>query len=243
MTASLTPEAIEILLAGYVVGDLDRSELEVFEQLLAENPELQAEVQRLAATLDRVVYGLNSVEPPPQLQSVIMAAATMTVQPSQHIFRPPWRTIMGGVAGLLILYLGIDNYRLRQDFRISADINTLLQQSKTQFFSLKGVNALSAKAAGSFVVNIGQRQGILIAQNLAIPPTGKIYRLWAIVDGEKIPCGTVKINAQGKVLDKFWMPADFYEGISGLFVTVESSETSRFPTGAIVMQSNLSAPI
>jgi hypothetical protein len=41
------------------------------------------------------------------------------------------------------------------------------------------------------------------------------------------------------VLDKFWMPADFYDaGISGLFVTLESSETSRYPTGAIVMQSN-----
>jgi anti-sigma-K factor RskA len=235
---SLTPEAIELLAAGYAVGDLDRAEAEVFEQLLAENPALLAEVERLQTTLDRVIYGLNSVEPPPHLQSVILASATATLQPSQKKpSRLPWRTVMGGIAALLILYLGVDNYRLRQDFSIAQDLNTLLQQSQTQLISMKAVNA-SDTAAGSFVVNLGQRQGILSVQNLVAPPTGKVYRLWAIADGEKIPCGTLKINPQGKVLNKFWMPADFYDtGISGLLVTLESSETSRYPTGATVMES------
>ncbi len=239
MTEPLTPQAIETLAAGYVVGDLDRAEVEVFEQLLAENPALVAEVKRLQATLDQVVYSLNSVEPPPHLQSAIMAAATKTFPPSQRKpSRLLWQTVIGSVAALLILYLGVDNYRLRQDFRMAQDINTLLQQSQTQLFSLKAVNA-SNNAAGSFVVNLQQRQGILAVQNLVAPPTGKVYRLWAIADGEKIPCGTVKINSHGKVLDKFWMPADFYDtGISGLFVTLESSEASRYPTGTIVMQSN-----
>ena len=244
MTESLTPEAIEILAAGYVVGDLERAEAEVFEQLLAENPALVAEVKRLQATLDQVVYGLNSVDPPSHLRSAILAAATANPKTSRRKqSRLPWRTVMGSVAALLILYLGVDNYRLRQDYRIAQDINTLLQQSQTQLFSLKAVNAPDT-AAGSFVVNLGQRQGILVVQNLAAPPTGKVYRLWAIADGEKIPCGTLKINPQGKVLDQFWMPADFYDtGISELFVTLESSETSRFPTGATVMQSNPSSKI
>lgn len=244
MTEPLTPEAIETLAAGYVVGDLDRAEVEVFEQLLAENPALVAQVKQLQATLDQVVYGLNSVEPPPHLQSAILASATTAFQPSRHKQpRLTWRTVMGSVAALLILYLGVDNYRLRQDYRVAQDINTLLQQSQTQLFSLKAVNA-SDTAAGSFVVNLGQRQGILAVQNLVAPPKGKVYRLWAIADGEKIPCGTVKINPQGKVLDKFWMPADFYDaGISGLLVTLESSETSRYPTGSIVMQSAPSTKI
>lgn len=244
MTEPLTPEAIETLAAGYVVGDLDRAEVEAFEQLLAENPALATEVDRLQTTLDQVVYGLNSVEPPPRLQSAILAAATTTLQPSgRQKSRLSWQAIMGGVAALLILYLGVDNYRLRQDYRIAQDISTLLQQQETQLFSLKAVKA-SDTATGSFVVNLGQRQGILAVQNLVTPPTGKFYRLWAIADGEKIPCGTLKINSQGNVLNKFWMPADFYDtGISGLFVTLESSETSRYPTGAIVMQSKSSTKI
>jgi anti-sigma-K factor RskA len=244
MTESLTPEAISTLAAGYVVGDLDRAEAEAFQQLLAENPALVAEVKRLQSTLDQVVYSLNSVEPPSHLQSAILSAATTTFQPSQHRqSRFLWQSVMGGVAALLILALGIDNYRLRQDFRVAQDTNTLLQQSQTQLFSLKAVNA-SDTAAGSFVVNLGQRQGILAAQNLVAPPTGKVYRLWAIADGEKIPCGTLKINPQGKVLDKFWMPADFYDtGIAGIFVTLESSATGRYPTGAIMMQSPLPSKI
>ncbi|MHC5738912.1 anti-sigma factor [Nostoc sp.] len=244
MTEPLTPQAIETLAAGYVVGDLDRTEVAAFEQLLIENPALVAQVNQLREVLDQVVSDLNSVEPPPHLRSVILATATTTQLTSrQKQPRLFWYTVMGSVAALLILCLGVDNYRLRQDLGMAQNINTLLQQSQTQLFSLKAVNA-SNTAAGSFVVNLGQRQGILAVQNLVAPPTGKVYRLWAIADGEKIPCGTVKINPQGKVLDKFWMPADFYDtGISGLFVTLESSETSRYPTGTIVMQSNSSTQI
>ncbi|MBW4630998.1 MAG: anti-sigma factor [Iphinoe sp. HA4291-MV1] len=239
MTEPLTPQAIETLAAGYVLGDLSRTEVAAFEQLLRENPALVAQVNQLREVLDQVAGDLNSVEPPPHLRSAILARATTTQLTSRHKQpRFTWLTVMGSVAALLILYLGVDNYRLRQDYRMAQDINTLLQQSQTQLFSLKAVNALDT-AGGSFVVNLGQRQGILAVQNLVAPPTGKVYRLWAIADGEKIPCGTVKINPQGKVLDKFWMPADFYDtGISGLFVTLESSETSRYPTGTIVMQSN-----
>jgi anti-sigma-K factor RskA len=244
MTKSLPPEAIEILAAGYVVGDLDQAEAEVFEQLLANNPELAVEVEQLQSAFNQVVYGLNSIEPPNHLQSAILSAVTDTVQTSSRKpFRLPWRTVMGSIAALLILYLGVDNYRLRQDFSIAQDINVLLQQSQTQLFSLKAINTADT-ATGSFVVNLEKRQGILAVQNLVAPPIGKVYRLWAIADGEKIPCGILKINAQGKGVDKFWMPADFYDtGISGLLVTLESFETGRYPTGTIVMQSKPSNKI
>jgi anti-sigma-K factor RskA len=237
MTEPLTPEMIEILAAGYVAGDLDRAEVEAFEQLLTENPALAVEVKKLQATLDQVVYNFNSVEPPPHLQSTILTAAISTLQPPQRKSRSRWQVILGSAAALLILYLGVNNYRLQQDYRLAQDVNTLLQQPKTQLFSLKATNAANM-ATGSFVVNLEQRQGILTAQNLAAPPANQVYRLWAIADSEKIPCGTVNINSQGKVLEKFWMPADFYDtGISGLFVTLESSETSRYPSGTTVMQS------
>jgi anti-sigma-K factor RskA len=245
MTEPLTPEAIETLAAGYVCGDLDRAEVLAFEQLLADDPILVAAVDQLQMTLDQVLYSLNSIEPPAHLESAILSVATaapiahspMAQRRRSHF---PWQTIMGSMAALLILYLGADNYRLRQEHQMAQDINALLQQSQTQLFSLTAVNtSYTSSATGSFVVNLGQRQGILSVQNLGTPPPGRIYRLWAIADGERIPCGTLTTNAQGQVLDKFWMPADFYDtGISGLFVTLESSETSRYPTGTIVMQSN-----
>lgn len=239
MTEPLTPQAIAALAAGYVVGNLDPSEVSVFEQLLQDNPTLVAEVARLQATLDRVAHDLNSAEPPSHLRSTILTAAT-TPRLKPRIQRPqfPWRAVMGSVAALLILYLGVENYQLRQDRQIAQDIRTLLQQPQTQLFSLKSVKAADT-ATGSFVVNLEQRQGILVVQNLAAPTGNQVYRLWAISDGEKIPCGTLNINSQGKVLEKFWMPADFYDtSISGLFVTLESSTSSRYPTGPIVIQSS-----
>jgi anti-sigma-K factor RskA len=241
MTEPLSPQALETLAAGYVVGDLDPTEVAVFEQLLQDNPTLVAEVAQLQATLDQVAHDLNSVEPPSHLRSAILARAT-TPQPTSQFQRPrlPWRTIIGSVAALLILYLGIENYQLRQDRQIAQDIKTLLQQPQTQLFSLKAANATNP-ATGSFVVNLAQRQGILVVQNLTAPPANHVYRLWAIADGEKIPCGTLNTNSQGKVLETFWMPADFYDtGISGLFVTLEASASSRYPTGPAVIQSSLS---
>ena len=244
MTEPLTPQTIETLAAGYVVGDLNQNEVAAFEELLRENPALAEEVNQLQATLNRVAYDLNSVTPPAHLRSAILTAATtpqLTSQRKQPQF--PWRTVIGSVAALLIVYLGIENYQLRQESKFAQNINTLLQQPQTQLFPLKAVNAANT-AKGSFVVNLGERQGVLAVQNLAPPPVNKVYRLWAIADGEKIPCGTLKTNSQGKVLEKFWMPADFYDtGISGLFVTLESSESSRYPTGPIVIQSVASTKI
>jgi anti-sigma-K factor RskA len=244
MTEPLTPQTIETLAAGYVVGDLDSSEVAAFEKLLRDNPALAAEVDQLQATLNRVAYDLNSVVPPAHLRSAILTAAT-TPQPLAQRKRRllPWRTVVGTVAALLILYLGVENYQLRQDQRLAQDIKTLLQQPQTQLFALKAANGANA-TVGSFVVNLEQRQGILVVQNLAPPPANQVYRLWAISDGEKIPCGKLNTNSQGKVLEKFWMPADFYDtGISGLFVTLESSESSRYPTGPVVIQSTVSTKI
>ncbi len=244
MTEPLTPQAIETLAAGYVVGDLEPSEVAAFEELLRDNPALAAEVNQLQATLDRVTYDLNSVVPPAHLRSAILAAATTPQPLARRQKRPfPWRTVVGTVAALLILYLGVENYQLRQDQRLAQDIKTLLQQPQTQLFSLKAVNG-AKPTTGSFVVNLEQRQGILVVQNLAPAPANQVYRLWAIADGEKIPCGTLNTNSQGKVLEKFWMPADFYDtGISGLFVTLEPSESSRYPTGPVVIQSTVSTKI
>lgn len=240
MAEPLTPDAIETLAAGYVVGNLDPAEAAVFDQLLQDNPILAAEVAQMQATLDRVAYDLNSVEPPAHLRSTILEKATVPPRTSRmRRSRFPWYTVVGSVAALLIFYLGVENYQLRQDRQIAQDIKTLLQQPQTQLFSLQAVNATNA-ATGSFVVNLEQRQGILLVQNLEPPTANHVYRLWAIADGEKIPCGTLNTNTEGKVLEKFWMPADFYDtGISGMFVTLEASASGRYPTGSIVIQSSL----
>lgn len=239
MTESSTPESIDLLMAGYVVGDLTAAELSEFERLLAQQPELAQEVSQLDATCDRVMAGIHEVQPPPHLwtniRTQIERQSIDRIQPAQQR-SVPWGKIWGSLAALSILGLGIDNYRLRQASNMAGEIDALLKHSQTRLFALKSSNPNAA--SGSFVVNLERQTGILKIQNLPTPPPGYTYRLWAIVDKDKLPCGQVHIDAKGAASEQFSMPADLYDnGITGMFVTLESSQLSRYPTGAAVMQS------
>ncbi len=237
MTEPLTPQTIELLIAGYVVGNLTSPELEEFEQLLTQHPELTQEVKQLDEICDRLICGLHEVQPPPDLWSTIATVANNSVQQVPRARSPylSWKPIWGSIAILLILGLGIDNYRLRQELNAASEINVLLQNSQTRLFPLKHITPNFA--SGSFVVNLAQGKGILTLQDLPIPPQGYVYRLWVMVDRDQIPCGIVNINTKGLTSEQFFLPIDLYEdGISGVFITLESSQLSRYPTGSIVMQ-------
>jgi anti-sigma-K factor RskA len=240
MTESSTPESIELLMAGYVVGNLTAAELIEFERLLAQQPELAQEVNQLEATCDRVIAGLHEVQPPLHLWTNIRTQiddrSSGQIQLSGQ-GSLPWRRIFGSLAALLILGLGVDNYRLRQASNMAGEIDALLKHSQTRLFALKPTRN-SNTASGSFVVNLEQQKGILTIQHLPIPPQGQTYRLWAIVDRDRLPCGQVHIDDRGATSEQFSMPADLYDnGISGIFITLESSQLSRYPTGSAVMQS------
>jgi anti-sigma-K factor RskA len=242
MTVPSTPDNLDEFAAAYVLGDLTPDEAEEFQRLLAANPDLVAEVQSLQDTLNDVLCGLNEVEPPSHLLPAILEAANLAppiVLPAKQ-FSSTWYAIAGGIGIVAILAFGLlgwDNWRLRQELSVAQDVTMLLQTSKTRLFPLQGIET-AVTASGSFVLNGDRQQGILAIQNLPPPPNGKIYRLWAVVENEKIPCGQLKANSQGMVLNKFSMPADFYDTeLSGLFVTLEPSPTSRYPTGPVVMKS------
>lgn len=242
MTVPLTPDNLDEFAAAYVLGDLEPDEVEEFQRLLETNPNLVAEVQSLQATLNDVVCGLNEVEPPPYLLPAILEAANSPlplVLPAKR-FSSPWFAVAGGISTVVILAFGLlgwDNWRLRQELSVAQDITMLLQTSKTRLFPMQGIET-AGTASGSFVLNSDRQQGILAIQNLPPAPNGKIYRLWAVMENEKIPCGQLKANSQGMVLNKFSMPADFYDTeLSGLLVTLEPSPTARYPTGPVVMKS------
>jgi anti-sigma-K factor RskA len=259
MSEPLFPKSVDPLAAGYVLGDLDREETEIFEQRLATEPELAQEVSRLRGVLEEVLYGLNEVKPPQQLRSTILQSVPSSTQapiplsptlprlgqsatakqPTSRRRPLPWNKIMGSIAALFMVAIGIDNYQLRQELSRTQEVSTLLQQSEIRLFSLQGMET-AKQAQGSFVLNLEQQKGVLAVQNLPAPPAGKVYRLWAVVDGDKIPCGRLSVNHQGTVLEKFSMPADFYEaGISSLIVTLEPSDSARQPVGPTIMASRV----
>jgi len=241
MTEPSTPKLIELLAAGYVVGNLSSQELAEFEQLLADHPELTQEVEQLQTTCDRLLIGLHEVPPPPSLWHTIQATIYRSMQfaPASRRWFLRWQPVLGSIAVLLILGLGVDNYRLRQDLLVAHDIHMLLQDSNTQLFTLQHVSPTNT-ASGRFVVNLDQQKGILIVQHLTTPPDGYTYRLWTVMGNDEIPCGEVNIPRNGAVFQQFLMPADLYDNkISGLVMTLEPSQLNRYPLGAVVMKSTI----
>jgi anti-sigma-K factor RskA len=247
MTAPENSQYVQQLAAGYVVGELATDEALEFQQMLAENPSLAVEVEQLQQVFDEVLYGLNAVEPPPHLRAAILSnlkdVETENLLASQR--RPvsafpyslSWRKIIGSVAALLILYLGIDNYHLRIELQIADNLKTLLQQKATRLFPLIGVN-VAKTARGSFLLNLEQQTGVIAIQNVPPPPVGSVYQLWAVVEGEKFPCGQLRASTRGKIVEKFAMPVDFYDAeVSEMFVTLETSTDLRYPLGPVVMKS------
>ena len=238
MNVPSTPEYLEELAAGYVVGDLDPEEVEQLRQLLVENPELIAQVNLLQEVLEQVLYGLNEVNPPPHLGSAILEAAAIPANQTVGSRRPSlgWGKFVGSVAALLILVLGVANYRLQQELSLATAVPTMLQHSETRLFSLKGTNLVDA-ASGNIIMDLERQRVAIVIRNLPAAPVGHVYRLWAVVDGDKLPCGQLSASAQGIVLDKLSVPADLYDEVSELIVTLEPVPATSEPVGPIVMKS------
>ncbi len=70
-----TPSEQQLLLAGYILGDLNVEESHAVEQLLSSDPALQLELAELQASLDQV-YGQETA-PPPALKASVLAAADL----------------------------------------------------------------------------------------------------------------------------------------------------------------------
>ncbi len=237
MKVPLTPEQLEEWAAGYVVGDLSPEEAEEFRQQLQAHPELVTQVNGLQAVLGEVLYGLNEVEPPAHLGSAILEAATGDIPASRTPLKRstfPWGKMVGSVAALFILVLGVANYSLWQELNTASTIPAMLQHSGTRLFSLKGTNQASS---GSVVMDLEQQKVAIAIRHLPVAPAGSVYRLWAVSDGDKIPCGALSAQPQEIVFDKISIPADLYDDVSGLVVTLETSPVSSDPVGPVVMKS------
>ncbi|MFG6105118.1 hypothetical protein U2F10_22850 [Leptothoe sp. EHU-05/26/07-4] len=124
MATPLSPQEIQELAAGYVLGDLSSSEAEYFQALLAEVPELQAEVRALQEALAMMPYGLDEVEPEGGLRSQILTAAQSELsQPlpvPQKVRRFPSRLpwAMSTVAAGLAIVCGLATLRLSGQVRL-----------------------------------------------------------------------------------------------------------------------------
>ena len=123
MTRPLSPQEIQELAAGYVLGDLSSAEAEEVRSLLVQLPELRAEVTSLQEVLAMMPYGLDEVDPEDGLRSQILSAAQTELSQRNPVphqtrrFQPrlPWA--MSTAAAAFALVCGLATLHLSDQVR------------------------------------------------------------------------------------------------------------------------------
>lgn len=252
MTGSKQFPNSEEILAGYVLGNLEPEEIEQVKQQLEANPELQVQVSKLQETLALMPYGLPRSSPPPELRDRILQATNQFEQGFEQVPVSQTKSFFrrasigfafGSFATLLALMLGWDSYRLRgqlaaTQFELAQqqDLVALLRKPNNRLISLAGMNTAES-ASGSLMIAPYGEKAVLAVKNLQPLPKGKIYRLWAISNGQKIGCGKFSPNAEGTVFLE--LSLEGLQSATQVVVTIEPTPGPSQPTGAMVMTSAL----
>jgi hypothetical protein len=276
MTYTPLPENWQELMAGYALGDLSSEEAETVQRWLTEDPLLISEITHFQEVLALMPYGLEDSQLPSHLRDKILTQAVGLSQITDseegviHLEegageraenvvsfeavrrRVPWSLVGGAIAALLLVTLGVDNYRLRQDTQeYQASLDRLQQEAKkddaliaalkypkAQVHALEGAENAAGKAGT--LVFVPEMNQVTLVTNLPKLPAEKIYRLWAMPANATKPtyCGEFKAEAIAS-----WSPPEAVCGQNSdrMLITAELASDPPIPKGELVMKSKESA--
>ncbi len=232
-------------LVEYVLGELRRDEAQALERLMQADEDLAAEVRRLRQVFDLLPYA-SLAEPPPELRARVLDAAAVRAsdqaKPAAPAARAPrrvvWSQSAAAAAAALALAFGIDAWRTRRELGLQRELTAALQEPNVvRSFALAGTGSAGG-AVGRVSLDLDAKKGAVVLKNMPALPEGKVYRLWARVADEDVPCGEFTTDPGGAVLAQFVVPVESYTApIGKLFVTVEPATLPAMPTGPTVMES------
>ncbi len=257
------PHEWEELLAGYVLGDLTPEEVTEMHQLIAEHPEIVTEIDQFQETLAMLPLGLSETYPAQSLRDRIAAAAipiavenrlAEPLEPSIDLLTPKitrsphrknlWKLAaigLSSISAIAIISLGFDNYQMRQQIATNQvelqkhrQTIAMLQGADNRMISLKGMGAIPT-ASGSVMIAPTEKTAMISIQNLRQIPQDNSYRLWAIVDGEKVDCAQFRPDEQGKVFLKVPLGNALKQSTT-VIITIEPNKDMPEPTGEMVMK-------
>ena len=225
---------VEEALTRFVLGEADRGESEELVRLLVEHPELNAELASLQRVLTLLPHAV-ATPPPPGLKARILEAARASAAPRRGPLRALWPSL-AAAAGLAAVGLFAHNASLRRELELQKEVAILLQQPNVVLsFAMSGTGANSG-SFGSVVLDLDAKKGAVVLRRLPTLPPEKVYRLWALVGDQTVPCGQFNANADDAVRTVFPVPVDAYTApVTRLLLTVEPASAPPRPVGPTVM--------
>jgi anti-sigma-K factor RskA len=235
MDAPFFEERTQVLIAGYVLGNLEPEEIEELEGLMNGHPELLVEIDRQCLAIEAIGLSATPIKPPEALRAALVTDLRKWNSRSKTPFLARWAWV---AAAVLLFGVGLDSFLLRQRLQPAQEIVAILEQPNSRLFSLRGTGR-AADASGSIVMDIDAKTAIVAIRGLPQLEDKKQYHLWAVADGRKIFCGGFKPNGSS-VLERIPLPSGLYSlVVSQLTVTAEAATSTDHPTGQEVMISVL----
>ena len=245
-------EQIELLIAGYVLGDLTPEEVEEFEQLLVDDSTLADEVARVQKVLE-ISYSPPEVIPPSHLRSALLEASTHQAHPrssprATKLCRRSfsWRPAMELVAVVLIAALGISNYHLWQSLQTA---QTQIRSFEPLSYSLRAKDA-NITASATVAVNVSDLEGVLTVKNLPPLPPEKVYVLWTVLERgapfttdnkNAILTQVFVVDSDGNASQTITLPKVYRSKnlVSAVAITVEDAVSPQKHIGTPILKANL----
>jgi anti-sigma-K factor RskA len=242
----LPSECEQLLITGYVLGDLSPAEAALFAEIVADNPEILERVAEFQRTLEWA-YAPPEIAPPPALRAKILNEAGKKNVPARtsvlDIFnsRIFWGKVLGGLTVVTIAALGIANYHLWQSLQQAKNENRIID---TVAYTLKSPKQ-NELGVVKLMVDPNRLEATLNVINLSPLPSGKVYALWTVVGTDApyttdakgaILTTTFQVNADGTFFQKIAVPPLYRtnRSIDKLAVTIESASAPQTHQGAIL---------
>jgi anti-sigma-K factor RskA len=226
-------QEIHELLAGFVMGDVSPEELEQVNQLLADHPELQEEIDQLQFTLSLLPLALPETSPSPALKEKILQSAT---PPEPQSVKPwGWFWSMGVIMAVLATGWALDSSHLRSRLAVlEGQISIASSQVENKLFMLESMDK-SDKAWGVMTLQPQRQMAMVEIRNLSATPVNQTYRLWVIdMNNQMIDCGPLRPDVTGRISKELPLSQTLIKGAS---VTLEPMSPAPRPQGKTVMTS------
>lgn len=249
----LPSECEQLLISGYVLGNLSPAEALLFEEMLADNADLVEQVTLMQETLDSL-YNPPEAIPSSDLRDRIIAAANAqppvletaasSIDLSEVATAPKsslLSRILGAIALIVITALGIANYQLWRTIKTTESV--IPSSNKTYLLQSPD---LPQAAQAKLIVNSNQLDATLSVTNLPPLPPEKVYALWTVV-GKNVPYTTdekgailtavFQVDRSGNFTQQIAVPQPHLEPriINKIAITIEDRSAPQAHNGSIVL--------
>jgi anti-sigma-K factor RskA len=167
------------------------------------------------------------------------AAGQRTVRRARgNEHRRSWWPVAAAIAAGVAIVFALDARALRRDLTLEREVAELLQQPNVIVsFALTGTGTATS-AYGSVLMDMDGAKGALSVRGVPAPPSGHVYRLWAVSAGKDVLCGQFTVDPEHAARTQFVVPVRAYEGpVDRVFVTLEPLDETAGPTGPRVLES------